>query len=104
MLDDERGDALPGRAKKRKRQDRRPHHRTVAQTTGQVVLWLRRTLAGYPIHLVGDGAYAVLALVGLAYQAPQVTLVAPLRLDARLYEFMLERGFDADLTSQLHED
>lgn len=60
-------------------------HKTVAQRTGQVVIWLRRTLAGYPIHLVGDGAYAVIEL-GLRCQRCQVTLVAPLRLDARLFE------------------
>ena len=60
-------------------------HKTVAQVTGQVVIWLRRTLAGSPIHLVGDGAYAVIEL-GLRCQRCQVTLVAPLRLDARLFE------------------
>ena len=60
-------------------------HKTVAKVTGQVVMWLRRTLAGYPIHLVGDGAYAVIEL-GLICQRCQVTLIAPLRLDARLFE------------------
>lgn len=60
-------------------------HKTVAQVTGQVVMWLRRTLPGYPIHLVGDGAYAVIEL-GLICQRCQVTLIAPLRLDARLFE------------------
>jgi hypothetical protein len=60
-------------------------HKTVAQRTGQVIIWLRRILAGYPIHLVGDGAYAVIEL-GLRCQRCQVTLVAPLRLDARLFE------------------
>jgi hypothetical protein len=60
-------------------------HKTVAQRTGQVVIWLRRTLAGYRIHLVGDGAYAVIDL-GLRCQRCQVTLVAPLRQDARLFE------------------
>ena len=60
-------------------------HRTVAEVTQRVVAWLRRALAGYPIHLVGDGAYAVIKL-GLACQAHQVTLIAPLRMDARLFE------------------
>ena len=60
-------------------------HKTVAHVTGQVVLWLRRTLPGRAIHLVGDGAYAVIAL-GLRCQRQQVTLLAPLRLDARLFE------------------
>lgn len=60
-------------------------HRTVAQVTGRIVPWLRRTLAGYPIHLVGDGAYAVIEL-GLTCRAHQVSLIAPLRLDARLFE------------------
>jgi DDE superfamily endonuclease len=60
-------------------------HKTVAHVSGQVVRWLRRTLPGRAIHLVGDGAYAVIAL-GLQCQQRQVTLLAPLRLDARLFE------------------
>jgi hypothetical protein len=60
-------------------------HKTVAQVTGQIVGWVRRTLPGHPIHLVGDGAYAVIAL-GLRCRRHQVTLIAPLRLDARLFE------------------
>jgi hypothetical protein len=60
-------------------------HKTVAQVTGQVVVWLRRTLPGRAIHLVGDGAYAVIEL-GLRCRRQQVTLIAPLRLDARLFE------------------
>lgn len=60
-------------------------HRTVAQMTGICVSWLRRTLAGREIQLVGDGAYAVIQL-GLTCQRYQVNLVAPLRLDARLFE------------------
>jgi hypothetical protein len=59
-------------------------HKTVAQVTGQIVGWLRRTLPGHPIHLVGDGAYAVITL-GLLCQRHKVTLIAPLRLDARLF-------------------
>jgi len=60
-------------------------HKTTARVTGQVVIWLRRTLPGRDIHLVGDGAYAVIAL-GRLCQRCQVTLLAPLRLDARLFE------------------
>jgi DDE superfamily endonuclease len=60
-------------------------HKTVACVSGQVVAWLRRTLAGRALHLVGDGAYAVIEL-GLICQRQQVTLIAPLRLDARLFE------------------
>jgi hypothetical protein len=60
-------------------------HKTGAHVSGQVVSWLRRTLPGRAIHLVGDGAYAVIAL-GLQCQQRQVTLLAPLRLDARLFE------------------
>jgi hypothetical protein len=60
-------------------------HKTVAQVTGQIVGWVRRTLPGHPIHLVGDGAYAVIAF-GLRCRRHQVTLIAPLRLDARLFE------------------
>ncbi len=60
-------------------------HKTVAQVTGQTVAWLRRSLPGRPLHLVGDGAYAVIKL-GLLCQRHQVTLIAPLRLDARRFE------------------
>jgi hypothetical protein len=60
-------------------------HKTVAHVTGQVVIWLRRSLPGRAVQLVGDGAYAVIAL-GVRCQHQQVTLVAPLRLDARLFE------------------
>ena len=60
-------------------------HRTAAQVAGLCVGWLRRSLPGRAIQLVGDGAYAVIAL-GLLCQRYQVTLVAPLRLDARLFE------------------
>jgi hypothetical protein len=60
-------------------------HKTVAQRTGQAVAWMRRCLPGRAIHLVGDGAYAVIEL-GLTCQRQQVTLIAPLRLDARLFE------------------
>jgi hypothetical protein len=59
-------------------------HKTVAQWTGQIVCWLRRTLAGRPLELVGDGSYAVVAL-GLRCRQQGVTLIAPLRLDARLF-------------------
>jgi hypothetical protein len=61
-------------------------HQTVAQRTGQVAIWLRRTLAGYPIHLVGDGAYAVIELRGVRRQRCQITLVAPLRQETHLFE------------------
>lgn len=60
-------------------------HKTVAQRTAQVVCWLRRTLPGREIHLIGDGAYSVIHL-GLRAQACGVTLIAPLRLDARLFD------------------
>ena len=61
-------------------------HRTVARRTMQVVCWLRRTLPGRPIHLIGDGAYSVIKL-GLRCQLNGVTLIAPLRLDARLFDY-----------------
>jgi hypothetical protein len=60
-------------------------HRTVAERTMQVVCWLRRTLPGRHIHLIGDGAYSVIAL-GLRCQSQGITLIAPLRLDARLFD------------------
>jgi hypothetical protein len=59
-------------------------HKTVAQVTGQLVLWARRVLPGRRIKLIGDGAYSVIEL-GLTCRANGVTLIAPLRLDARLF-------------------
>lgn len=60
-------------------------HRTVADRTQQVVYWLRRILPGRRIHLIGDGAYSVIAL-GLRCRAQGVTLIAPLILTARLFD------------------
>lgn len=60
-------------------------HRTVAQRTGQVVCWLRRTLPGREIKLMGDGAYSVIAL-GLRCHIQGITLIAPLGLDSRLFD------------------
>lgn len=61
------------------------HHRTVAKRTMQIVAWIRRRLPGWRIHLIGDGAYSVIQL-GRRAQANGITLIAPLRLDARLFE------------------
>ena len=65
--------------------ERGKRHRTVAERTKQVVCWLRRTLPGRSIHLIGDGAYSVIKL-GLRCHSNGVTLIAPLRLDARLFD------------------
>jgi hypothetical protein len=59
-------------------------HKTVAQVTSQLVQWARRVLPGRRIKLIGDGAYSVIAL-GLRCRASGVTLIAPLRLDTRLF-------------------
>ena len=59
-------------------------HKTVAQVAGQMVQWVRRVLPGRRIKLIGDGAYSVIEL-GLTCLASGVSLIAPLRLDARLF-------------------
>lgn len=59
-------------------------HKTVAQRAGQMAQWARRVLPGYRMKLIGDGAYSVIEL-GLSCLSSQVTLIAPLRLDARLF-------------------
>ena len=59
-------------------------HKTVAQVAGQMVQWVRRVLPGRRIKLSGDGAYSVIEL-GLTCLSSGVTLIAPLRLDARLF-------------------
>jgi hypothetical protein len=50
-----------------------------------MIKWGRRILPGRRLKVIGDGAYSVIEL-GLTAQAQQVTLIAPLRLDARLFD------------------
>jgi hypothetical protein len=59
-------------------------HKTVAQIAAQMVIAIRRWLPDVPMQLVGDSAYSVVEL-GLCCAKHNVTLIAPLRLDARLY-------------------
>lgn len=60
-------------------------HKTVGDLAQQVVAVLRRWLPTRRLKLIGDGAYSIIEL-GLACVRHQVTLIAPLRLDARLFE------------------
>ena len=60
-------------------------HKTLAQVTGQVISWLRWVLPGRKVKVIGDGSYSVIEL-GLTAQKRQVVLIAPLRLDARLFD------------------
>jgi hypothetical protein len=60
-------------------------HKTVAQIAAQMVITVRRWLPDMPIKLVGDRAYSVVEL-GLCCAKHNVTLIAPLRSDARLFE------------------
>ena len=60
-------------------------HKTIAQIAAQMVITIRRWLPDMPIKLVGDSAYSVVEL-GLCCAEHNVTLIAPLRLDARLYD------------------
>src|SRR5437870_7000073 len=59
-------------------------HKTLARIAQQLVLLVRRWLPGIPIKVIGDGAYSVIEL-GLTCVKLQVSLIAPLRLDARLF-------------------
>ena len=59
-------------------------HKTVAQLAAQMVIAVRRWLPDIPMKLVGDSAYSVVEL-GLCCAKYNVTLIAPLRLDARLF-------------------
>jgi hypothetical protein len=59
-------------------------HKTIAQIASQMVIAVRRWLPDIPVSLVGDSAYSVVEL-GLCCAKHNVTLIAPLRLDARLY-------------------
>ncbi len=60
-------------------------HKTVAHWARQMITQLRRWLPGVPLTLLGDGAYSAVAL-GLRCQKLGVTLIAPLVLNAQLFE------------------
>lgn len=60
-------------------------HKTIAQWARQMITKVRRWLPGVPIELIGDGAYSAVEL-GLRCQKLDVTLIAPLVLDAQLFE------------------
>ena len=59
-------------------------HKTLAQWAKQIVQWVHRALPNRRIKLMGDGSYSVIEL-GLTCTKLNVTLIAPLRLDARLF-------------------
>lgn len=59
-------------------------HKTIAQIAAQMVISVRRWLPDMPMALLGDSAYSVVEL-GLCCAKHDVTLIAPLRFDARLY-------------------
>lgn len=59
-------------------------HKTVAQIAAQMVITVRRWLPTIPMKLVGDTAYSVVEL-GLCCTKHNVSLIAPLRLDSRLF-------------------
>ena len=61
-------------------------HRTLTDRTKQLAKWLARTFPTRTIKLIGDGAYSVIDLGLGCNKLKHVTLIAPLRLDARLFE------------------
>src|SRR3989442_6618117 len=64
---------------------RQSRHKTLARWAQQRVMVLRRWLPTIPIKVIGDGAYSVIEL-GLTCLKLHASLIAPLRLDARLFE------------------
>jgi len=60
-------------------------HKTVPRLAQQMVKQVRRWIPDRPMTLVGDTAYSVIDL-GTVCRAAHITLIAPLRLDARLFE------------------
>jgi hypothetical protein len=60
-------------------------HKTVGRWTRQMVSQLRRWLPGVSFTLLGDGAYSSVEL-GLRCKKLGITLIAPLVLDAQLFE------------------
>jgi hypothetical protein len=59
-------------------------HKTLARIAQQMVMVVRRWLPTVSIKVIGDGAYSVIEL-GLMCVKQCVSLIAPLRLDARLF-------------------
>ena len=59
-------------------------HKTLARLAQQMVMVVRRWLPNVAIKVIGDGAYSVIEL-GLTCVKRRVSLIAPLRLDARLF-------------------
>jgi hypothetical protein len=60
-------------------------HKTIAQWARQMILVVRHWLPGIDMTVMGDQTYSVLEL-GNACRRRGVRLIAPLRLDAALYE------------------
>jgi hypothetical protein len=60
-------------------------HKTIATWARQMITQVRRWLPGVEITLLGDGAYSVVEL-GLRCHKLGVRLIAPLVLDAQLFE------------------
>src|SRR3954465_1826518 len=65
-------------------------HKTIAERARQMVACLRRWLPMADLTVVGDSTYSVIEL-GLACRRHGVRLIAPLRLDARLFTPAPER-------------
>jgi len=66
-------------------------HKTIAERARQMIACLRRWLPMADLTVVGDSAYSVIEL-GLASRRRAVRLIAPLRLDARLFTPAPERA------------
>jgi DDE superfamily endonuclease len=60
------------------------HHKTLAKWAMEMIRLVRHWMPGIAMKLVGDGSYSVIAL-GHRCNKEAVSLIAPLRLDARLY-------------------
>jgi DDE superfamily endonuclease len=60
-------------------------HKTLARLAQQMVRVVRRWLPTVPIKVIGDGAYYSVIELGLACVNQQVSLIAPLCLNARLF-------------------
>src|SRR5262249_35925588 len=60
-------------------------HKTIGRWARQMITQMRRWLPGVPFKLLGDGAYSSVEL-GLRCRKLDITLIAPLVLDAQLFE------------------
>lgn len=71
---------------KRYHEQRGKKHKTITDWARQMIKQVHRWLPDRALVIVGDGSYAVVALLSNVVRLPHISLVTRLRLDAALYD------------------